>query len=637
MLKKPSLEIYAGASLPRPILISAKDLLALKQVVGSDVIRGLSSISSKPLRRCLKKRIPCVVALPTQVPCDLENLLNSESRLSETSKACLTKNQEHATEDNHFTLYTLTFAGDRFALTLLSNGTADQLLDVTIENYRRLIETQVTAQSTTQDQMRTLEAPSMKQHTKRGRSRLTKILGLIGLGLASAYLGEELPNAPNNQVVETCENRLSDAEEVLVASLVVQDKNGRSVHDNILSPYKTSHYLLGGKFWYTGSSEECRDERVHRFALIGRSSGYLDQNGSGAERFTSTTLADAINLLLIDVPKLSDEEIKKWIIFTYRQSFGIGNLELERLSIHRDPATRNVTNVTYKPQDGFQKNFVITIPKEIAGVSAHSFQGNLTSDKIYVPLLGEGNRLLLQSGLSPNHDLRVPSKLLFRNKDIDLTFEGYRWQMRSNILAEELRNYSKISEEKVCGNRISPHVLSNSELMRKLTEAIIKNAKSPTTKIDRITNFVQALPYLTENAADFNRPPILTLFNGGGDCNNKTILWSSLMTTAGLDHAIIHVGAKDLSTASHVLGGVPISSYKVNRVKKPQTYSWLTYAPAEYEEPQPMWAFKDHYYVELTTPRRIGEKPQDLSKVEGAEILRKVNGVWGSEFVKNQK
>lgn len=497
----------------------------------------------------------------------------------------------------------------------------------------------------------------LEKERKRGsRLFLAGILGTITAGIAGAALNKAgiLGTPMLTQDVSPASNRkesipnmeklrsLPGLEAVLTASMWEKDEIRGTHKDNLLSPFEVSRHFLGGKFWYTGRANDINDhpryanQRSHRFALIGRRSKYLAKNGEGVNRFDETTLADAINNLL-DYANLDDEQIKEWIIWTYRKSFNVNHLEAKRINIQRDPKTKKTTDISYNPPEKFDSHMILNIPREMNGVSPSTFQGNLTIEKKYVPILGAGNRLLLQSGISPDHDLYVPAGLMdidkkFRlplgrrnSSDTDGVYGG--WDLTALDLAEAIHWYEEITQKnghkKIYGTEngtisfftsCASYVRLDDERIKTLAKYLVKNTPDPVGQIKKITEFVQSLPYIGENDKDYNRPPLITLFNEGSDCNNLTVIWSSLLAALGYEHAILYVPAKKLSTESHVIGGVPADLYPLSPAQGRRLYN-------------------GYLFTELTNSWEIGANSIGEQNVIAAETFRVVNGHWKIDTV----
>lgn len=465
------------------------------------------------------------------------------------------------------------------------------------------------------------------------------------------------PSRNGNEIVEDL-RALPGIEGVFAASLRGTVQSGNFTQDNLLNPYDVSRHFLGNRFQYTGMPEDqaayagqkagdaYTGQRIHRFTAIGSRSKFLGKDGEGAKRFESTTLADAINNLLdYSNPQLAvnhDYEIRKWIVWTYQHSFDV-KLDINRLKIKRDRSSKKVTNVTYNPPKDFDRKIGISIYERIQGIAAASAEAQYTRTAAYFNILADDDRLLLQSGISPNHDLYVPEGLLDHDKEFTIKlpqFEQKKGQPISGdwkLSAEELKwaidwhETVRLSnpgfvvekaygEEKIM-TKVSPYVPLDDGLIRNLANFIVEGLKTDPERVQAITNFVQALPYIGENDRDFDRHPLLSLFNQGSDCNNLTVIWSALMAAKGYEHYLLYVPAKPHTNSAHLLGAVPAHLAP----------NWQANLPQDAKTRD----FNGAPVVELTGEYAIGTTHiNDTDEIMAGERFKKVNGKWEIKKIK---
>jgi len=363
--------------------------------------------------------------------------------------------------------------------------------------------------------------------------------------------------------------RMTPYEIVLAEGLRYQDPKSGIWKDRLLAPFKVSEYLLGDKFVYTGIDENLTKrggENVHTFAIMGDMSRRYGRNGNHREAYKTVTLPDAINNLL-DYRRLSDASVRRWIVDTYNFSFGV-RLDESLLKIDRDKSTKAITNVTYNLPPGFENELRLQVPKTVDDLIPAEKGGNITQVQKTLPLVGAGNRLLLHSGISPMHDLRVPASYMEADKDIPMLIPDGKWDIRTSDLAHCLtwyRNRKKqvgtkyvtgpVRGKQVSARSISAYLYENDPFARTLAEHVTRNAKTDAEKIQAITSFVQSLRYIWENDSDEDRPILITLFNDGSDCNNLVMAWISMMHYMQLDYYVIYTS--DGKDENHTMGGIP--------------------------------------------------------------------------------
>lgn len=354
--------------------------------------------------------------------------------------------------------------------------------------------------------------------------------------------------------------------------------------DRMLKMDRVIDNLLAGKFKYLATEiglypstvegkavQGSRQEEIYRFTLIGKLSGHTTANKDSQNAYQTTTLADAVNTLL--EPNLTDEQLKTWICWLYETSFST-KLERNRLQIVRG-ANRAFDKAAYNAPAGFEtKKLFLGIHKmdESEGSEPGGRDSRISVEE---NLLGEGNRLLLPSGLSPYHDVRVPGSLLKSDPEVKLKLgKKGDWNLRASEFSSRISDLeqrmaanvnNKVTFEKVFGYRtvttskIAPLIDINDPTVKLLVDWVIKDIdkNDHPKKIQAIIDFIQELPYKWEYASNFDRPGLLVLFNEGGDCNNVTDLYVQMMAAAGYDSAVMHVALKDVRTMLHARGGVP--------------------------------------------------------------------------------
>ena len=126
-------------------------------------------------------------------------------------------------------------------------------------------------------------------------------------------------------------------------------------------------------------------------------------------------------------------------------------------------------------------------------------------------------------------------------------------------------------------------------------------------KIDFVLSFVQSLEYTDDNLTGFDeypRYPVETLVDEGGDCEDTSILFVSIVRELGYGVALLR-----FNEAEHMAAGVSILPDVISGWSKSYT---LTY----YEK-----GGKYYAYCETTgSGWRIGEKPEWIGS-EGAVVL----------------
>lgn len=367
--------------------------------------------------------------------------------------------------------------------------------------------------------------------------------------------------------------------------------DSKTWRDNILKRDAVSEYFLGGKFRYMDvEAGEYNGEKqnLYRFSLIGEKSGQLDAKAGTDKQYLSTSLADAVNLLL-ETGAVDQNSVKKWIIWTYQKSFGI-TLRPELLKL-RWKSGNQLDAVFYSPEAEFPVTAGIEVVKKM-DPGEDQPGGNVSKEREPQDILGKENRLLLPTGLSPQHDVVVPQSLMKSNPEFTLKF-GDTWTWKG-ITAETISQHISSFEDRVKtkGDRrtvgtafkrqvpidyIAPLVDRNDPMIQQLSASILKDipAKNHQGRIAALYRFVQRLPYRTEYDTDIDRPSFITLFNGGGDCNNLTILFNELMLAAGYDTSIFRVAFDKNHYVTHTRGGIPAKYFPAARTWTNGPNKWV--------------------------------------------------------------
>jgi len=456
------------------------------------------------------------------------------------------------------------------------------------------------------EKARTSDAGEIRDLTKSNRRQFLFILGGLAAGvyfererLWGAFVDKfspypQKPDYPKHQTQDDQPieerspevfKRMTSFETVLTEGNRTLDQQSGIWKDKLLSPFKVSEYLLGDKFIYTGMDNalteatkgQTNGTNVHNFAIMGSMSRRFGKNGNHKESYKTTTLSDAINNLL-DYRRLTDSQIKNWIVYTYYYSFG-ANLDENLITLTRDPKTNSVVNVEYALPSEKYNEIRLVVPKIVEDLTSDEKGGNITQVPQTFPLVGRDGRLLLHSGISPMHDLRVPSSHMESNKEVDVKNTGIEWRLSTLDIANAINWYKNrlktvnpeiihgmVNGRNVGGKSLKQYINENDPFAKELAELLTKDAKTDAQKIQKITSFVQSLRYIWENDSDENRPLLITLFNDGSDCNNLVVAWASMMHALKLDYAILHTS--DGKDEAHVMGGIPEDTspkeFKVN-------------------------------------------------------------------------
>ena len=154
---------------------------------------------------------------------------------------------------------------------------------------------------------------------------------------------------------------------------------------------------------------------------------------------------------------------------------------------------------------------------------------------------------------------------------------------------------------------------SDDEWMKSLADLFSDEAKDKGwgefTTVDFVLSFVQSMPYtsdeLTAGYDEYPRYPVETLVDKGGDCEDTSILFASIVR--GMEYGVVLL---HLEEDEHMVVGVRISGDIVNNWNRPYPLTYYTTETGEI-----------YAYCETTGEGwELGQMPEDL-KSTSAKII----------------
>ncbi|MHA1612376.1 MAG: hypothetical protein ACTSYU_10030, partial [Promethearchaeota archaeon] len=132
-----------------------------------------------------------------------------------------------------------------------------------------------------------------------------------------------------------------------------------------------------------------------------------------------------------------------------------------------------------------------------------------------------------------------------------MEFWGYTWQWELSVPKSRYDQYSSIqvNERFIYGaNNFDYLVTTEDPFIRDMAIALRNSSNqmgySQSDEIGFILAFVQSLPYTSDNITtgydEFPRFPLETLIDGGGDCEDSSILFATLVIILGYDAIFIN-------------------------------------------------------------------------------------------------
>jgi hypothetical protein len=183
-------------------------------------------------------------------------------------------------------------------------------------------------------------------------------------------------------------------------------------------------------------------------------------------------------------------------------------------------------------------------------------------------------------------------------------YKGSKWYYNATIPKQ---TYQYFESQKRTGD-YREYVMNDrdDELMSSLADFLSKEAEKKgwgeADTVSLVLSFVQSMSYtddeVTTGYDEYPRYPVETMKDGGGDCEDTAILFTSIVREMGYGVALL-----ELKEDKHMAAGVLISQEAVDNWNRDYP---LTYYPTENGEE--MYA-----YCETTSEGwKLGQKPEDL-------------------------
>jgi hypothetical protein len=190
-------------------------------------------------------------------------------------------------------------------------------------------------------------------------------------------------------------------------------------------------------------------------------------------------------------------------------------------------------------------------------------------------------------------------------------YGGSRWLYDSEIPRETYEYFSNIHRTSDYGDYVSNP--SDDEWMNSLADKFSEEAKNEGwdefTTVDFVLSFVQSLPYssdkFTTGYDEYPRYPVETLVDKGGDCEDTSILFASIVR--GMEYGVVLL---ELEEDNHMAVGVRISEDIVSNWGRDYPLTYYTTRTGEI-----------YAYCETTSEGwELGHMPEDLTSTS-AKII----------------
>ncbi|MBN2111115.1 MAG: hypothetical protein JW705_08555 [Methanosarcinaceae archaeon] len=248
--------------------------------------------------------------------------------------------------------------------------------------------------------------------------------------------------------------------------------------------------------------------------------------------------------------EIHNATLKRTAILQLENGYSLKVLEISRkegfvrISLRKDDleyATQTIRlDQTYDVRDPNKENVVYSV--HVDRILDNSFVVELTytlRPEIYL------DASVPESMLEVSSDVRIGTDTITRTYTWD--YEGYEFTIQSEYYIDAYESYSKRSRARNYDSFVTDPY--DDELISQITgqlENLAHNAGCGKDEIPYIAmTFVQSLPYISDSVSsgydEYPRFPFETLYNGGGDCEDSSILLASILYDMGYGVALIEL------------------------------------------------------------------------------------------------
>lgn len=184
-------------------------------------------------------------------------------------------------------------------------------------------------------------------------------------------------------------------------------------------------------------------------------------------------------------------------------------------------------------------------------------------------------------------------------RDYDWTYDRQPWALDLQIPKELYLYYWSMARAQTPDYSIYVTNPKDDEFIQGLADRLSREALErgfdAVQEVGFAASFVQSLRYLEEDE-EYPRYPVETLVDGGGDCEDTSILAAALLEAMGYDVVLLNFSPTTPDGAGHMAVGVAL----------PQIVGGCSYN------------FKgdDYYYLETTTLSEVGDAPAEYRPLE---------------------
>lgn len=184
-------------------------------------------------------------------------------------------------------------------------------------------------------------------------------------------------------------------------------------------------------------------------------------------------------------------------------------------------------------------------------------------------------------------------------RDYDWSYDRRPWSLNLQIPKELYLYYWSVARAQTPDYSVYVTNPKDDEFIQSIADSLSgvagERGFDAAQEVGFVASFVQSLRYLEEDE-EYPRYPVETLVDGGGDCEDTSILAAAVLEAMGYDVVLLNFAATTPDGAGHMAVGVALPPI-------PGGYSYY-------------FEGKAYYYLETTTLSEVGDAPAEYRTVE---------------------
>lgn len=382
-------------------------------------------------------------------------------------------------------------------------------------------------------------------------------LGVAGVALYRAAQSDQhylqspgIPHAPKEVVSQYANTSFG---RILIQSEREKDPKTDTYRSRLLEPEAVTKHFLKGKLVHTAVEVDQDGQNLYHFSILGSKSGYW-KDGQKVAPVVKT--AAEVAEIVIDPLHRNSQEITEWLTWLYKKN-GWGDLDGAGLKVEVDPKGKvRILAVNYTDDT----KTILDVAADVERNQGHiSHKNAITKEREFQPLANAAHTLLIPSGIAPLHDVVVPEKYLIQNPQFELPLgDGKKVSVSVERLDQVVLTYLALRSY-AQNHLITEMIPKDDSTIDQITKSLIKPTMTTAQKYLALGQYIQTTTnYRSELDADENRPGLVTLFNGGSDCNNRSVLFVEMASHGDLPVALVSMdNTNPEKYEGHMRAGIP--------------------------------------------------------------------------------